>query len=129
MCCTNVAVSSSLASKWSGAPEPYKQKELRTPRSQVETPWFVTAAGRLLKDPTPSYFQVMYGGRAIDSFDRRILTIYMDEYLGDFIFDTFQPFHFYHNDDVDYRIPEGQSKDDFVGAQPLSSPPPVQLSS
>lgn len=57
----------------------------------------------------------MYGGRAIDSFDRRILTIYMDEYLGDFIFDTFQPFHFFHNDDVDYRIPEGTSKDDFVG--------------
>lgn len=57
----------------------------------------------------------MYGGRAIDSFDRRILTTYMDEYLGDFIFDTFQPFHFYRNDEVDYKIPTGQLKDDFVG--------------
>ena len=34
--------------------------------------------------------EVMYGGRAIDSFDRRILNTYMDEYMGDFIFDTFQ---------------------------------------
>lgn len=59
----------------------------------------------------------MYGGRAIDSFDRRILTVYMDEYLGDFIFDTFQTFHFYKNDEVDYRIPQGTVKDDFVGKQ------------
>ena len=34
--------------------------------------------------------EVMYGGRCIDSFDRRILTTYMEEYFGDFIFDTFQ---------------------------------------
>lgn len=60
----------------------------------------------------------MYGGRAIDSFDRRILTIYMDEYLGDFIFDTFQPFHFFHNKEVDYKIPGGAAdpKERFVGA-------------
>ena len=50
--------------------------------------------------------QVMYGGRAIDDFDRRVLKTYMDEYMGDFIFDTFQPFHFYRNDEVDYCIPE-----------------------
>lgn len=59
----------------------------------------------------------MYGGRAIDSFDRRILTVYMDEYLGDFIFDTFQTFHFYKDDKVDYKIPRGTVKDDFVGKQ------------
>lgn len=63
----------------------------------------------------PLYLQVMYGGRAIDSFDRRILTIYMDEYLGDFIFDTFQPFHFFRNKEVDYRIPHGDVKEKFVG--------------
>ncbi|NXF04124.1 DYH10 protein, partial [Smithornis capensis] len=70
--------------------------------------------------------EVMYGGRAIDSFDRRILTVYMDEYLGDFLFDTFQVFHFYKNDKVDYKIPEGTVKDDFVEAieaLPLSNPP------
>lgn len=49
--------------------------------------------------------EVMYGGRAIDNFDRRVLNTYMNEYMGDFIFDTFQPFHFFANDEVDYCIP------------------------
>uniref|UniRef100_A0A383W4S5 Dynein-1, subspecies f n=1 Tax=Tetradesmus obliquus TaxID=3088 RepID=A0A383W4S5_TETOB len=39
--------------------------------------------------------EAMYGGRVSDSFDRRVLTTYLEEYLGDFLFDTFQPFHFY----------------------------------
>ena len=30
----------------------------------------------------------------------------MAEYMGDFIFDTFQPFHFYHDEKVDYFIPK-----------------------
>lgn len=62
----------------------------------------------------------MYGGRAIDSFDRRILTVYMDEYLGDFLFHTFQQFHFFHNKDVDYKIPPTGSKDVYVGQFMLS---------
>uniref|UniRef100_A0A8C4UNG2 Dynein axonemal heavy chain 10 n=1 Tax=Falco tinnunculus TaxID=100819 RepID=A0A8C4UNG2_FALTI len=72
--------------------------------------------------------EVMYGGRAIDSFDRRILTVYMDEYLGDFLFDTFQVFHFYKNDKVDYKIPQGTVKGDFVEAiesLPLYNTPEV----
>ena len=52
------------------------------------------------------FFQVMYGGRVIDDFDRRVVKTYMDEYMGDFIFDTFQPFHFYKNEEVDYFIPK-----------------------
>ena len=48
----------------------------------------------------------MYGGRVIDDFDRRVVNTYMDEYMGDFIFDTFQLFHFYHDDTVDYFIPK-----------------------
>ncbi|GCC43339.1 hypothetical protein chiPu_0027489, partial [Chiloscyllium punctatum] len=70
----------------------------------------------------------MYGGRCIDSFDRRILTTYMDEFLGDFIFDTFQPFHFFYNDDVDYKIPEGEIKDDYteeIESLPLANTPEV----
>ena len=59
--------------------------------------------------------QVMYGGRAIDNFDRRILNTYMNEYMGDFIFDTFQPFHFYCDDTVDYYIPEDGPRDNYVG--------------
>nr|XP_015221526.1 PREDICTED: dynein heavy chain 10, axonemal [Lepisosteus oculatus] len=72
--------------------------------------------------------EVMYGGRAIDSFDRRILTVYMDEYLGDFIFDTFQPFHFFKNKEVDYKIPEAGPKDNYVAeieSLPLANTPEV----
>ncbi|MEQ2161927.1 hypothetical protein GOODEAATRI_014750 [Goodea atripinnis] len=57
----------------------------------------------------------MYGGRVIDSFDRRILTVYMDEYLGDFLFSTFRQFHFFKNKDVDYRIPPSGPKTVYIG--------------
>eukprot|EP00992_Anisonema_acinus_P002258 TRINITY_DN10608_c1_g1_i2.p1 TRINITY_DN10608_c1_g1~~TRINITY_DN10608_c1_g1_i2.p1 ORF type:complete len:2266 (+),score=796.72 TRINITY_DN10608_c1_g1_i2:1-6798(+) len=50
--------------------------------------------------------EAMYGGRVTDSMDRRVVTTYLDEYMGDFIFDTFQPFHFYANSEVDYCLPE-----------------------
>jgi Dynein heavy chain AAA lid domain len=60
-------------------------------------------------------FQVMYGGRIIDDFDRRIVRVYMDEYMGDFLFDTFQPFHFYRDENVDYRIPIAQQRQEFIG--------------
>ena len=58
--------------------------------------------------------EAMYGGRVSDSFDRRILTTYLDEYLGDFLFDTFQPFHFYHTKDCDISIPPLGLKDVYV---------------
>ena len=45
-------------------------------------------------------YQVMYGGRVIDDFDRRVVSTYMDEYMGDFLFDKFQPFHFYRDSSV-----------------------------
>ena len=49
--------------------------------------------------------EAMYGGRVSDGLDRRILNTYLDEYLGDFLFDSFQPFHFYMSKEVDYKIP------------------------
>lgn len=70
----------------------------------------------------------MYGGRAIDDFDRRVLKTYMDEYMGDFIFDTFQPFHFYKDDDVDYYIPSDGTRDqylEYVEELPLVNTPQV----
>merc|ERR1719422_769190 len=72
--------------------------------------------------------EVMYGGRAIDNFDRRILNTYMDEYMGDFIFDTFQPFHFYNDENVDYYIPEDGPRDvyvDYIESLPLANTPEV----
>jgi dynein heavy chain len=55
--------------------------------------------------------EAMYGGRVTDSFDRRVLVTYLEEFMGDFLFDTFQPFHFYCNDTVDYKIPTGSGPD------------------
>ncbi|KAM9858629.1 dynein axonemal heavy chain 10 [Aulostomus maculatus] len=72
--------------------------------------------------------EVMYGGRAIDSFDRRILTVYMDEYLGDFLFYTFRRFHFFTNKDVDYKIPSDGPKNvyvDEIETLPLANTPEV----
>ena len=34
--------------------------------------------------------EVMYGGRVTDDCDRKVVETYMQEYLGDFLFDTFQ---------------------------------------
>lgn len=39
--------------------------------------------------------EVIYGGRVTNCFDRRLIWTYLDEYLGDFVFDKFQPFHFF----------------------------------
>ncbi|CAH1993535.1 unnamed protein product [Acanthoscelides obtectus] len=72
--------------------------------------------------------EVMYGGRVIDDFDRRIVKTYMDEYMGDFLFDTFQPFHFYHDGTVDYVIPPDGIKDDYIASidqLPLTNSPEV----
>ncbi|XP_064550918.1 dynein axonemal heavy chain 10 [Drosophila montana] len=60
--------------------------------------------------------EVMYGGRVIDDFDRRITNCYMNEYMGDFLFDVFQSFHFYEDEHVDYCLPEEETvlKEDFI---------------
>nr|KAG5704650.1 hypothetical protein BaRGS_025292 [Batillaria attramentaria] len=52
----------------------------------------------------------------------------MDEYMGDFIFDTFQPFHFYCDDNVDYYIPPEGARDvyvDYIETLPLANTPEV----
>lgn len=73
--------------------------------------------------------EVMYGGRVIDDFDRRIVQIYMDEYMGDFLFDAFQPFNFYQDEKVSYTIPsDAENRDDFIAnidLLPLANSPEV----
>ncbi|XP_049816413.1 dynein axonemal heavy chain 10 [Schistocerca nitens] len=58
--------------------------------------------------------EVMYGGRVIDDYDRRIVRTYMDEYMGDFLFETFDIFYFYHDESVEYIIPPEGTKDDYI---------------
>lgn len=64
----------------------------------------------------------------IDSYDRRVSYTYMDEYFGDFLFDEFQPFHFYKDDIVDYVIPPEGDRDNylrFIEELPLVNSPKV----
>ena len=46
----------------------------------------------------------MYGGRVSDALDRRILVTYLQEYMGDFLFDDCQKFYF-SRDHFDYELP------------------------
>ncbi|XP_058060896.1 dynein axonemal heavy chain 10 [Anopheles bellator] len=72
--------------------------------------------------------EVMYGGRVIDDFDRRVVKTYMDEYMGDFLFDTFQPFNFYAGDSFVYRPVQATGRDEFIAAidkLPLNNTPEV----
>ena len=72
--------------------------------------------------------EVMYGGRVTDDLDRRVLTTYLHEYFGDFLFDTFQPFHFFKNAEVDYRVPLRGHRDVYVAsiqAMPTINSPEV----
>lgn len=41
----------------------------------------------------------------------------MDEYMGDFLFHTFQPFRFCCDDFVDYVIPEKDDESDYLSKQ------------
>lgn len=54
---------------------------------------------------------VIYGGRVTDDYDRRVVQTYLEEYFGDFLFDTFQPFHFFHGANVDYALPPSDTID------------------
>lgn len=49
--------------------------------------------------------QAMYGGRVTDDYDRRVLVTYLEEYMGDFLFDANNPFYFARGE-YDYSLPE-----------------------
>ena len=71
--------------------------------------------------------EVMYGGRVTDSFDRRVISTYLREYMGDFLFDDFQPFYFSQSG-FDYMIPgKGplESYKSAVDTLPLENSPEV----
>ena len=71
---------------------------------------------------------VMYGGRIVDDFDRRVAITYLEEYMGDYLFDTFQKFSFFKDSKNDYCLPEYGHRDNYAGmieTLPLSSSPEV----
>lgn len=58
--------------------------------------------------------EVIYGGKVIDRYDHRIVKVYVDEYFGDFIFDTSQPFYLYKKNETLHSVPLDGSKDDYI---------------
>jgi dynein heavy chain len=49
--------------------------------------------------------EAMYGGRVTDDLDRRVLTTYLDEYMGDFLFDKNKEFFFSMTKEYNYSLP------------------------
>ncbi|KAI9188096.1 hypothetical protein H9P43_002487 [Blastocladiella emersonii ATCC 22665] len=72
--------------------------------------------------------ETTYGGRVTDDYDRRIVNTYLEEYTGDFLFDTHQRFYFFKSDHVQYAVPLSGSRDDYLGvieSLPLTNAPDV----
>jgi dynein heavy chain len=74
--------------------------------------------------------ETIYGGRVTDDYDRRVLMTYLDEYLGDFLFDTFQPFFFFanHGNGIEYKVPPTGNRDEYITyieSLPLTNAPDV----
>ena len=70
----------------------------------------------------------MYGGRVTDSFDRRILVTYLEEYMGDFLFDDAQPFYFAVTERTKYEVPPVGNLENYNAAiqeLPLNNSPTV----
>jgi dynein heavy chain len=73
--------------------------------------------------------EAMYGGRVSDSFDRRILKTYLEEYLGDFLFDPYHPFAFFTGSEgTVYKVPDAGPKENYtsyIDSLPLVQTPEV----
>lgn len=71
--------------------------------------------------------EAMYGGRVTDNMDRRVLMTYLDEYLGDFIFDTNQKYYFSRSG-ADYVCPDEENFEatlEWIDGLPLFTAPGV----
>lgn len=69
----------------------------------------------------------MYGGRVSDGMDRRILVTYLEEYMGDFLFDDCQRFTF-SQVGFDYVLPEWGGIENYAGmveTLPMTNSPAV----
>jgi dynein heavy chain, axonemal len=58
--------------------------------------------------------EAMYGGRVTDEYDRRVLNCYLDEYMGDFLFDKNREFFFCKTKEFAYIIPKQLNLEGFM---------------
>ncbi|KAL8274185.1 hypothetical protein Esti_001870 [Eimeria stiedai] len=71
--------------------------------------------------------EAVYGGRVTDDYDRRVLETYLDEYLGEFLLDTYRQFSFYSRE-TGYTLPSDDTFTghiEFIKSMPTSSSPEV----
>ena len=69
----------------------------------------------------------MYGGRVSDNMDRRVLVTYLQEYMGEFLFDDHQKFYF-SQAGFDYELPDNGPLDNYknkIEELPLTNSPAV----
>ena len=69
----------------------------------------------------------MYGGRVSDNLDRRVLVTYLEEYMGDFLFDDCQKFYF-STAGFEYTLPEWGGVSNYVNQieeLPMTNSPAV----
>ena len=69
----------------------------------------------------------MYGGRVSDNMDRRVLSTYLTEYMGDFLFDECQKF-FFSQAGYDFDLPETGPLENYtehIERLPLTNSPAV----
>jgi dynein heavy chain len=57
--------------------------------------------------------EAMYGGRVQNDWDRRVMLAYLEEYCGDFIFDTNQKFYFSRSGH-DYLVPQLDTLEEYL---------------
>lgn len=74
--------------------------------------------------------EAMYGGRVTDDFDRRVLITYLDEYMGDFIFDKNpdREFFFSKTEEYKYGLPKQLNYEGFqlaISEIPIINSPSV----
>lgn len=59
--------------------------------------------------------EAMYGGRVTNDFDRRVMMCYLEEFCGDFIFDTNQQFYFSQAGN-DYKVQAHDTLEQYMDA-------------
>ena len=56
--------------------------------------------------------EAMYGGRVTDDYDRRVMMTYLNEYMGEFLFDKNQPF-FFSRAGYDFNVPSCENHEGY----------------
>lgn len=60
--------------------------------------------------------EAMYGGRVTDDWDRRVMMTYLEEYMGDFLFDKNREFFFAETPELNYTQPKIKTLEGFLNS-------------